>query len=305
MKREITYILERLGQIFEQQYADWQVVDLTTVGSGLDTLICQARSATFGPIAIKVPWYRWVSNNNDPDVDARELLQQEAVLSTHLAAYHVATPRVYALHRGDDDFDFLVSEFIAHDESKPDEYEFGALMRAIHDSPPPQLSFVMQGTTPLHVTLAERLTRRLEVVSRLTGTPFNTRSAADIQAILAQANTRQSILHMDARPENLLVYQGKILAIIDWSNALLGDPALDLARIAEYGYLSPDFLKGYGNQHCFAHLPRAVELLYRLDTATMLTIVFLSENRNVERGKMQFQRVSELYAAFEKETSHE
>src|SRR5579885_1779438 len=121
MKREITYILERLGQIFEQQYADWQVVDLATVGSGLDTLICRARAATFGPIAIKVPWCRWVSNSNDPSVDARELLQQEAVLSTHLAAHHVATPRVYAFHQGDDDFDFLVSEFIEHDESKPDE----------------------------------------------------------------------------------------------------------------------------------------------------------------------------------------
>lgn len=302
MKREITYILERLGQIFGQQYPDWQVADLAIVGSGLDTLICQARSAAFGAIAIKVPWRRWVSNKNDPSVDARELLRQEAVLSTHLAAYHVATPRIHAFHEGDDDFDFLVSELIMHDESKPDDYEFGALMRAIHESPPPQLSFVMQGTTPLHVTLAERLTRRLDVVAQLTGTPFASRSTADIQTILEQAPMSQNILHMDARPENLLVYQGKILAIIDWSNALLGDAALDLARIAEYGYLSTDFLRGYGNQQCFAHLPRAVELLYRLDTATMLTVVFLSENRNLERGKIQFQRVCELYTAFEKET---
>lgn len=296
-------LLKRLERVCTTHYAAWQMRDLEILRSGLEALVCKAHSTAFGPVAIKIPWSRWASNDNDADVDNRALLQQEAMLTTHLSACNIAVPRVYALHQGNDDFDFIVSAFIEHDLSAPDDYEFGALMRRIHDCPPPSFALSMQGETPLPLLLAERLIRRLEVVRRISGLPLALAPATSIQRFLARYGNRQCILHMDARPANILTQNGQVRAIIDWSNALLGDPALDLARIAEYGHLSRAFLAGYGVQDGFSHLPKAAELLYRLDTATMLAVVFLSELEvpDLQQGRAQFQRVDELCAALRAE----
>ena len=88
---------------------------------------------------------------------------------------------------------------------------------------------------------------------------------------------RRALLHMDIRPANLLTKSGALRGVVDWSNALIGDPALELARIAEYGFLTREFLAGYDDQTPFAQVPAAAELLFRLDTAVMLAVVFLSE----------------------------
>jgi aminoglycoside phosphotransferase (APT) family kinase protein len=101
---------------------------------------------------------------------------------------------------------------------------------------------------------------------------------------------------MDMRPANVLTRDGHIVAVIDWSNALIGDPALELARIAEYGYLDAEFYAGYGMTDGFAHVPRSVELLYRLDTAVMLAVVFLSESPDPQCAQSQGQRVIKLSA---------
>jgi aminoglycoside phosphotransferase (APT) family kinase protein len=103
---------------------------------------------------------------------------------------------------------------------------------------------------------------------------------------------------MDARPANVLTQKGTIVAIVDWANALIGDPALELARIAESGHLSPDFLRGYNNQNDEQRPPERVRLLYHLDTAVMLAIVFLSEAPDPQQAQVQIKRVNELYAAF-------
>ena len=93
------------------------------------------------------------------------------------------------------------------------------------------------------------------------------------------------LLHMDLRKENILVRGGRPVAILDWSNALIGDPALDLARAAEYGSLTPAALDAYGDAGSFTMssvtplgplgplTPR--QAVYRLDTAVMLSHVFL------------------------------
>jgi aminoglycoside phosphotransferase (APT) family kinase protein len=109
---------------------------------------------------------------------------------------------------------------------------------------------------------------------------------------------QRRLLHMDARPANLLTHKGHILGLVDWSNALIGDPALELARIAECGYLTPEFLQGYGVADPFAHLPKAVEVLYRLDTAIMLGVVFLSEAPNEALAQAQVTRIQALYDEF-------
>src|SRR6266568_347663 len=128
-------LLCRLAQELQQTYADWQVGELSVIGAGLDALVCRADSIRFGPVALRVPWTRWISNDNDADLDARLLLEQEATLATHMRTHGVAVPQVFALHLGADSFDFLVSEFVENDRSLPDGQSIGTLLRAIHDSP--------------------------------------------------------------------------------------------------------------------------------------------------------------------------
>ncbi len=80
---------------------------------------------------------------------------------------------------------------------------------------------------------------------------------------------------MDLRPANILVRSRRPVAILDWSNALTGEPALDLARAAEYGSLTPAALAAYGPRAAFSLIPRTPrEIVYRLDTAVMLSHVF-------------------------------
>ncbi len=288
-------LFERSCEFILSAYPDWRLTDLRVAGAGLEFLVCSAVSEPWGPIAIKTPWERWISNDNDPHIDARDLLRQEATITMHLRRYGVALPAVYKLHLDDDGLDFLVSEFMESDESLPDMFELGRLMRDIHRQPVPQLSLVACDQKPLNAVLAERTARRLKVAATLAEVDLPNLRPADIEAILdSHVVERPSLLHMDARPANLLTCQGSILGLIDWSNALIGDVGLELARIAEYGYLDEAFLRGYGQADGFAHLPRPIELVYRLDTAVMLAVVFLSEAPDPKLADAQVKRVREL-----------
>lgn len=41
---------------------------------------------------------------------------------------------------------------------------------------------------------------------------------------------RRGLLHFDYHPQNVLVADGQVSAVIDWSNATVGDPRADVAR---------------------------------------------------------------------------
>ena len=263
--------------------------------------MCRGDSPKLGPLAFRVPWDSHFANANDESVDARDLLRQEAALASHVSAFGVATPLVRHLHVGDDGFDFLVSEFVVHDESAPDPREFGRLLRAIHDCPVPDTRLVMQGEREIGDLIAERLLRRSGVIEEIAGMDLLLPDLDCVRATLAQSTARPSLLHMDARPENLLTWRGNIRAVIDWSNALIGSPALDMARIEEYGQLTPDFLHGYGVSEA-TEAPLSERLLYRLDTAVMLAVVFLSEAPDPRRAKSQIGRVVRLFEAFRSRT---
>ncbi len=52
--------------------------------------------ASRSPVAIRVPWTRWISNDNDARLDARDLLAKERMLANHMLAHGVPTPRAFA-----------------------------------------------------------------------------------------------------------------------------------------------------------------------------------------------------------------
>ena len=153
-------------------------------------------------------------------------------------------PRVHLAEEGPD---FLVSDFVEQDASPPDVRAFGQLVRAIHACPVPDLPLVEQMGLPLHERIAERLGQRGAAFARLTGAALPLPPVDTLTELLACRAAHRSLLHMDARPANLFTRRGVIVAIVDWGNALLGDPALELARIAESGHLDDGFLAGYGD----------------------------------------------------------
>jgi len=208
----------------------------------------------------------------------------------------VPTPRAFALHLGEDDFDFLVSAYVPDDGGGEDPAALGAVLRRIHEAPVSAEILRALGTGDLAETIATRTVERLRVVQRLSGAELRTVSAAALRELGARARYQPSVLHMDVRRTNIRVVGGEIRAIFDWSNALVGDPSLELARAAEYGVRTQAFDTGYQT------LPgpsAELDTLYRLDAAVMLAVVFLSEAPDPVAGKRQVERVKELLGALE------
>lgn len=289
-------VIAVLRQQLAAHYPEWQTEGLRAAGAGLSFLVCRATTAPFGTVAIRAPWVREFVSDNDDGIPARQLLQQEAGVATHIVARGIAAPPVHALHLGDDGFDFMVSAFVEQDGSAPDAREFGQLMRAVHSCPPPTVSLAEQTDQPFSRTIAARIARRAATFAQLTGRALDLPSIETLAACLVPGEARRSLLHMDARPENLFTRQGRIVAIADWANALVGDPALELARMEEWGHLGGDFLAGYGDPQPFAALPPSLDALYRLDAVLVLAIVFLSEAPDPLLAPPLVERAVELAA---------
>jgi aminoglycoside phosphotransferase (APT) family kinase protein len=95
---------------------------------------------------------------------------------------------------------------------------------------------------------------------------------------------------------------GSVRALLDWSNALVGDPALELARLTEFARLPENriditaVLRGYGES---PNLREPAFLVYRLDAAVMLAVVFLCESPDEVRGAEWVGRMLELHEELE------
>jgi aminoglycoside phosphotransferase (APT) family kinase protein len=295
MSNDTAPYLAELQRQLTEQYPAWGVNALTVAGTGLNFLVCRAETVPFGPVALRVPWVRTLVNDTDGTLDARRLLEQEAALSTHVGRYGIAVPAIYALHLGADGYDFLASEFMVDDACVPDPLAFGQLMRAIHTVPVPELALIEGGTGPFHERIAARLVERAAAFARLTGAALPLPSREALAALLAPRAAQRAILHMDARPANLFTRQGEIVAIADWGNALFGDPALELARIAESGFLSEQFIAGYG-EDLLGTIAPTIATIYRLDTVMMLAIVFIDEAPDPEAARAMIARARRLAA---------
>lgn len=301
MQRDFSSSIRLLEQHLQDHHQDWGVRDLAPAGAGVDFLVLRGTSKKFGPVVFRIPHSPWISHLNDPLIEARQLLQQESIIASYLAAHGIPTPQVYALCLNDDGFDFLMSAYIKSDGSEPDPYQFGELMRSIHNLPPPSLRLVMQTHTTVVDSIIERLLRRSHLIEKLFKISLNMPDITKIVTVMRAYYKPASLLHMDARSTNILSFRGEIFSIIDWGNALVGDPAFELARIAEYGYVAQDgvldrnFVAGYGGVNILNELPDEVECLYRLDSATMLTVLFACLLSDPVQAQKSARRVIALY----------
>ena len=291
--------MDQLSVILRDRYGHLGITGLREIGHGLETRVYRGESAALGPVAIRVPHVRWLNSGNEDQVDTRPLLRQDFELSRHLRAHGLPVPEVFLLHASGTGPDFTIAQYVESDDSELADREFGRLIRAIHEIPVPELDLVcMESHDDADHLLAERIGDRLKNLAAVTdlGAGF-----PDIRAVLAadrDAGLPRRLLHMDLRRENILVRSGRPAAILDWSNALIGDPALDLARAAEYGSLTPAALAGYGDPGLFTMAPLGSlsprQAVYRLDTTVMLSHVFLDDAPDEAKARHYVERTKNL-----------
>jgi len=97
---------------------------------------------------------------------------------------------------------------------------------------------------------------------------------------------------MDFRVANLRAQRGRVMAVVDWENAMVGPAAIDLLRVLEIADPGGDFLQAYGGG--VPDLQPGEDTVLRLDAAVMLALVFLSEAPDAELAKVRVARVREL-----------
>lgn len=289
----------QLVETLSGDYGHLRITSLRQIGQGMDARVYRGTSPELGPVAVKLPHRRWVSSGNEPRLDTRLLLRQEFQLGQYLREHGLPVPEVFLFHTDDDGVDFVISAFTESDRSQLADDEFGRLIRAIHEVPVPAIDLVAMGTSR-HVdeVLADRIVQRLENLAAIidlgVGMP-------DIGAVLAADRRNDAVpclLHMDLRLENILTRARRPAALLDWSNALVGEAALDLARTAEYGSLTQSALDAYENSGVFSVEPRTPrDIVYRLDTAVMLSHVFLDGAPDKDKARHYIDRTKGLCAA--------
>jgi aminoglycoside phosphotransferase (APT) family kinase protein len=106
-------------------------------------------------------------------------------------------------------------------------HAIGGFLRALHDVDP--VEAVAHGAQNAESAAAERLeildTMRSQVIPLL---PIS--AQADGTELLDRiAGVHTTLVHGDLGPEHLRVHEGRITGVIDWTDAHIGDPGLDLA----------------------------------------------------------------------------
>jgi hypothetical protein len=290
-------LIERVVRAGRAAREPWDPDTLVYVARGLENHVMKVLDRQGRGIAVRVPIRRYVENDNDRGVDSRDLLRQERDLLAHLwpLGFPVPRPRALFFDETGEGADFLAAEFIDGDHCTVSDHEIGRLVSRLHAGPVPALVPVAQRLPTLEDTLAHLIVKRSQALQRLTGSALAVPTEAAIADVLRWKSERCVLLHMDVRPDNVIGASGRVLALVDWSNALVGPPELELCRISEYGALSHHFLRGYGAD-LLANVPEPVLVAYRLYTATMLAIVFLSEAPDRGQAAAAVQRVVDLYA---------
>jgi aminoglycoside phosphotransferase (APT) family kinase protein len=275
--------------------------DPQPVARGLDFTVLRLTGPDGAPVAVRVPHGRFSSDVNDPHVDRRVLLRQEYALTRHLAAHGVPVARPRELFRSAA-FDVLVSDFLPDDGAGTDGAALGRLLARLHAVPPPPVTPVAsEGGRPTGEVLVRRLVRRWAELTRLQPDLPPLPTPATLTGLLPTAPGR-ALLHLDVRAANLRTVGRRRPVLVDWANALVGDPGLELARVAEYARMADNgvdlagLLAGYG--------PAADDLLaapafplYRLDACVMLALVFRAEAPHPVRGPEWTARAAALAAA--------
>jgi aminoglycoside phosphotransferase (APT) family kinase protein len=275
--------------------ADRGFTRLRPAGGGVEFQVFEAAAPDGMRVVLRSPvGGRFQSNPNDRHVDTRLLLRWEHAVTRHLdgLGFPVATPRELVLG----DPDVLVSEFVTDDGRGADQRALGALLRRLHHVPPPAMTPAAAYGRPTAYLLAHRITDRFAELAELADGLPTAPPAERLMAVLALQPTDR-LVHLDVRAPNLRCEGGAVRAVLDWSNALTGDPAMELGRLAEYALLPENGLDYEAVMSGYVvpvPVGSAAFWIYRLDAAVMLALLFNSEAPSTGRGPRSVDRLREV-----------
>ncbi|MED0992263.1 phosphotransferase family protein [Bacillus nitratireducens] len=284
----------KLATILSQDYKELAVQDLKVIGTGVQNIVFRGDSEK-GALAFRVPWEREVENINEDLFNSRISLQKETELSKFCYSKGIPVPKIHGLHLSAE-LDFLISDHVSTDHMPISACKIGKLVSELHSIPIDGLQYEQNIREPISKYIAERIVKRIEGFNAITNYGVKLPETKTIEHILSTADHVKSLLHMDIRPANLIGYNGEVKAIVDWDNALIGHPLLELMRIAETNEVSWDeFKAGYKNDNIFSATSHIVSLFYRLDTAVMLANLFIAHLKIEDKGVFYKERVKALY----------
>ncbi|MEH6889225.1 phosphotransferase [Bacillus sp. JJ864] len=283
----------KLQSILTREYKELGIKGLEVVGSGVQNVVFRGDSER-GSFAFRVPWEREVVNINENVFSSRLSLQKEAKLSKFCHSQGIPVPAVHGLHLSEE-IDFLISDYIATDPTRISSYEIGELTNKLHHMQIEGLHYENENGKSTEKHIAERLVKRLQSFNEITSLRIQFPKIEEIEAILKEGEQVKRLLHMDIRSVNIIGQSGEIQAIVDWDNALIGHPLLELMRVAEVNEVNwNEFKAGYKNEHIFGSLPKIVCLFYRLDTAVMLANLFIAQLKIKDKGLFYKERVETI-----------
>ncbi|KAI1042325.1 hypothetical protein LB505_003072 [Fusarium chuoi] len=284
------------------------LTDVKTAGEGLECLVYKARSPAYGPVVLRIPRVKVYQNANDPNTNASDLIQQEMKIYELLESTPVPVPKTYK-YLEEDGYPAMLCEFVDDDGTDITFEEMGHVAAMIHSTP---LSDSAMKTVALEIedvfsTIEQRLKRRFSVLSQTVPEASSWITNWDLIHNILQGLRRfpSSLLHMDFREVNLRHKDGRISAVIDWTNALVGPAAIDIFRTLEFSQLDESFVKGYCERTAWPDVTSEEDCLLRLDAALVLALVFTSEAPDAERAEVAVARVKELSKSLVEAASRE
>jgi len=281
------------------------LVDVRLAGDGLEFTVYRAKSPRYsgldGDVALRIPKCDIFSNVNDPHLSGKELLQQELAIYSLLESSAVPVPRPFELLEVGGKVAML-AQYIESDGSLPSPEALGRGLAQLHlvNLPTEFTTVACEGYDVLTV-LPRRIIHRLAEFRKFDPQPHSQLPDTLSEEILRSSITGlkrfpPSLLHMDWRPANLRTREGEVAAVVDFSNALVGPPAVEIFRVLELLDPDPAFLRSYAVLTPVPDVSRAEELCLRLDAAVMIALVFLSEAPDAQLAATRTLRVRELYS---------
>jgi aminoglycoside phosphotransferase (APT) family kinase protein len=284
------------------------LTDVKIAGEGLECLVYKAKSPVYGPVVLRVPRVKVYQNANDPNTDASDLIQQEMEIYKLLENASVPVPKAYK-YLEEDGYPAMLCEYVEDDGTKITFEEMGRVAAMIHSTPlsNPAMEPVASETEDVFSTIEQRLKRRLSVLSHTVPEASSWITNWDLIHTILEGLKRfpSSLLHMDFRDVNLRHKNGRISAVIDWTNALIGPAAIDIFRTLEFSQLDENFVGGYTQVASWPEVTSQEECLLRIDAALVLALVFTSEAPDAERAEVVVARVKELSKSLMETTSRE
>lgn len=291
--KQIDELKSKISNVIINEF-NWKLdEEIKLIGSGVINAVFQIKEKNFGLLAVRTPWLP-EENMMDQQSSGVISLKKEATIAKHCYKYHLKVPKVHQLYLGSS-INFLVSEYMAGDNKPISSCEIGNLINMIHKIPLDGLSIIDQNQQTLSQIIPRRIINRYHTLKEITNLNVALPTLQELEAILDTSQNKNCLLHLDVRRPNLIGVGGSIKSIIDWDNAFIGDPIMELMRISETKELNvEEFLKGYNNNNIIENTDKVIQLIYRLDTALMLSILFTSFIHDTEKREHYINRVRSL-----------